>query len=102
MATGDGRRPHTSAGAGSEALDHNVGVRPGDGGGFAQAAAAVAGLAGLQVALVVLVELDLAAGGDLDPLFDTLVGFELGHEGASSNFHRKCRDGRHRGALRGT
>ena len=43
----------------------------------------VAGLAGLKVALVVFVELDLAASGDFDPLLDPFMGLELGHDGAS-------------------
>ena len=48
-----------------------------------QTAAAVARLVRLEVALVVLVELDLAGGGHFDPLFDTLVGLHLWHVCAS-------------------
>src|SRR4051812_15049642 len=70
-------------GAGSKQDDHLLGERAGDGGGAAEPPAAVARLAGLQVALVVFVEFDLTGGGDFDPLFDTLVGFELWHGSAS-------------------
>jgi hypothetical protein len=74
---------HLFASAGSEQDDHLVGEGAGDGRGAAETAAAVAGLVGLKVSLVVLVELDFAAGGHLDPLFDALVGLLLRHGRAS-------------------
>ena len=48
-----------------------------------QATAAVAGFVRLQVALVVLVELEFAGGGHFDALFDALVGLHFWHDGAS-------------------
>jgi hypothetical protein len=71
------------AATGPEEADHLFGEGAGDGLGVAEPATTVAALVGLEVSLVVLVELDFACGGDFDPLFDTLVGFHFGHGCAS-------------------
>jgi len=69
--------------------------------GAAEAAAAVAGLVGLQVSLVVLVELDFAGGGEPDAFLVPLWVFILG-TGCLLCFTAESADGaRSRGALRG-